>query len=161
MPGHYRESDRIMRDYTEIKLTFQEGERGTISFSDEGAPVETATQAEVGQANTAVDGADGADGGATGNSSGFWIMLAMLFAFMYLFVIRPESKRKKKREEFQSSISKGDQVVTAGGLHGTVAALDEHTITLKVSDSVRLKFDRIAVSRTASAPVEEEAAKKS
>ncbi len=147
-----------MRDYHEITLTFQEGERAAISFAEEGAPAKPALQAEVGQ----VDPASGAAKETpSASSNGFWIMLAMLFVFMYLFVIRPESKRKKQRESFQTSISKGDQVVTAGGLHGTVAALDEATITLKVADNVRLKFDRIAVSRTASAPVEESTVAKS
>jgi preprotein translocase subunit YajC len=156
MLGHYRASDGIMRDNHEMMLTFQEGERGNLTFADDSAAPVT-TQAEVGQADTAA-----ADGSAApkASSNGFWIMLAMLFVFMYLFVIRPESKRKKKREEFQTSLGKGDQVVTAGGLHGTIAAMDEHTITLKVSDSVRLKFDRIAVSRTASAPAEEAPAAK-
>ena len=158
MPGHYRESDRIMRDNHEIMLILQEGERGSLSFASEGASsTATTAQAEVGQAESSA----GADGTAVpASSNGFWIMLAMLFVFMYLFVIRPESKRKKKREEFQMSLSKGDQVVTAGGLHGTVAAIDEHFITLKVADSVRLKFDRIAVSRTASSPAGEEPAAK-
>lgn len=160
MLGHYRVSDGIMRDNHEFMLTFQEGERPPISFTEENAPANTAanTEAVVGQDSSATTTGDAE---ATGNSTGFWIMLAMLFVFMYLFVIRPEGKRKKKRQEFQTSIQKGDQVVTAGGLHGSVAAMDEHTITLKVSDTVRLKFDRIAVSRTASAPVEEGAAAKS
>jgi preprotein translocase subunit YajC len=159
MPGHYRVSDGIMRDNHEIMLTFQEGERPPISFSED-APANTAANTEAVVGQEPGTGATG-DGESAGSSSGFWIMLGMLFVFMYLFVIRPEGKRKKKREEFQTSIEKGDQVVTAGGLHGTVAAMDDHTITLKVSDTVRLKFDRIAVSRTASAPVEEGAAAKS
>jgi preprotein translocase subunit YajC len=143
-----------MLDNYEFMLA-QEGERPAIGFSDEAATPTAETQAEI-QQSTGSDGAAPAE--EAGSSNGFWIMLAMLFVFMYLFVIRPESKRQKKRKEFQSSISKGDQVVTAGGLHGTVAAIDEATITLKVADGVRLKFDRIAVSRTASSPVEENAA---
>lgn len=157
MLGHYRASDGIMRDNHEIMLTFQEGERGNLSFADDQAAPAT-TQAELTQADAG--SADGAAGEAT-SSNGFWIMLAMLFVFMYLFVIRPEGKRKKKRQEFQTALGKGDQVVTAGGMHGTIAAMDDHTITLKVSDTVRLKFDRIAVSRTASAPAEEAPAAKS
>jgi len=135
-----------------MTLTFQEGERAAISFAGDNAGAQPALQTEVGQAASA---ADAASDTPSASSNSFWIMLAMLFVFMYMFVIRPESKRKKQRESFQTSISKGDQVVTAGGLHGTVAALDDATITLKVAENVRLKFDRIAVSRTASAPVEE------
>lgn len=155
MLGHYRVSDGIMRDNHEMMLTFQEGERSDLSFADDGAAAAT-TQAEVGLVDAAAEGPAGEEA----SSNGFWIMLAMLFVFMYLFVIRPEGKRKKKREAFQTSLGKGDQVVTAGGMHGTIAAMDEHTITLKVSDTLRLKFDRIAVSRTASAPAEEAPAAK-
>ncbi len=84
----------------------------------------------------------------------FWIMLVLLFGFMWFVVIRPENKRQKKRKAFQSDLKKGDPVVTAGGLHGTIAAMDDATITLKVADSLRLKFDRVAVSRNASAQEE-------
>ncbi|MDP6963194.1 MAG: preprotein translocase subunit YajC [Planctomycetota bacterium] len=90
------------------------------------------------------------------SGTGFWIMIALLFGFMYLFVIRPEKKRQKERTQFQSDLSKGDSVVTAGGLHGVISALDESTVTLKINDNVRIKFDRIAVSRRASTKAEAE-----
>ena len=97
-------------------------------------------------------------GGSTEDPGGmgFWVMIAILFGFMYLFVIRPEKKRQKERVQFQSDLSKGDDVVTAGGLHGVIASLDEHTITLKVGDNVRMKFDRVAVSRRASTQAPEQ-----
>ncbi|MHC4380849.1 MAG: preprotein translocase subunit YajC, partial [Planctomycetota bacterium] len=120
--------------------------------------------AATGEAITqaAQDGAANGDGSGqeAGSSNGFWIMLALLFGFMWFFVIRPENKRQRKRKEFQTALKKGDDVVTAGGLHGTIAAMDEQTITLKVSDNVRMKFDRVAVSRNASAVAEAETAVK-
>jgi len=76
--------------------------------------------------------------------------LAILFGFMWLFVIRPERKRQKKRTEMLDAIGKGDKVVTLGGLHGEVMKMDEQTITLKVADGVKMKFDRSAVNRQAS-----------
>jgi|TARA_B110000116_G_scaffold155856_1_gene134897 preprotein translocase subunit YajC len=115
------------------------------------------SESESTQATTEVAQAD--VGGSTddpGNGMGFWVMIAILFGFMYLFVIRPEKKRQKERVQFQSDLSKGDDVVTAGGLHGVIASLDEHTITLKVSDNVRMKFDRVAVSRRASTQAPEQ-----
>lgn len=130
-------------------LPAQEG-APEVSFANDGGTA--STTAEQG---TAEGGA--ADGKAEGGGSGFWVMLALLFVFMWLFVIRPESKRRKQQQEFQSSLQKGDEVVTAGGLHGSIAAIDETTVTLKVADSVRLKFDRHAVGRKASAPAEEKA----
>lgn len=126
----------------------QEGGSPDVAFGT-GETSATTEQAAGGEAT-------GADQ-ETGGGNGFWVMLALLFVFMWLFVIRPESKRRKQTQEFQTSLEKGDDVVTAGGLHGTIAAIDETTVTLKVSDSVRMKFDRNAVGRRASAPAEETA----
>lgn len=152
MPDHYRPKATTMRAMPTLILSRQEGERPNISFSD--APATNGEAVAEEATTTTPQGAEGET--APASSNGFWIMLLGLFLFMYLFVIRPESKRQKKRKEFQTSLSKGDAVVTAGGLHGTIAAIDEQTVTLKVADSVRMKFDRVAVSRTASSPVEED-----
>jgi preprotein translocase subunit YajC len=124
-----------------------------VSFNTPAVETEAITSVATDAADVTQDPAPPASGGGTG----FWVMIALLFGFMYLFVIRPEKKRQKERVQFQSDLTKGDSVVTAGGLHGVISSLDEHTITLKISDNVRMKFDRIAVSRRAS--TEAEAAK--
>jgi len=140
----------------------QEGDRAAVSFND--APAGPASNDGADLTATTLQEVGTAEGGATeeqaGAGSSFWIMLLALFAFMWFVVIRPENKRQKQRKSFQSELKKGDEVVTAGGLHGTIAAMDEATITLKVSDSLRLKFDRVAVSRNASALAEAEKAGK-
>ena len=141
----------MRHDFEAIYLLPQEGERPDVAFGG-GSP---AGDGEATQGTA--DGAGGEGQGQEPGSGGFWIMLALLFVFMWLFVIRPESRRRKQQQEFQSSLKKGDEVVTAGGLHGSIAAIDETTVTLKVSDAVRLKFDRHAVGRRASAPAEEKA----
>jgi preprotein translocase subunit YajC len=139
----------MRHDFEAIYLLPQEGERPDIAFGG-GAPAGgEATQ------GTADDTGAGSGDQETPGIGGFWIMLALLFVFMWLFVIRPESRRRKQQQEFQSSLAKGDAVVTAGSLHGTIAAIDETTVTLKVSDTVSMKFDRNAVGRRASAPAEE------
>lgn len=143
----------------------QEGERPNFAFGDTaGPPPPAGADSAVGTSATTTQlGGGAAEEGAgesEGTGTGFWLMLALLFGFMWFFVIRPENKRQKKRKEFQSSLAKGDDVVTAGGLHGVIAAMDEQTITLKVSDNVRLKFDRVAVSRNASAQAEAEVIEK-
>ncbi len=97
---------------------------------------------------TPQDGATGVP--APGGLGQMMLPLAILFGFMWLFVIRPERKRQKKRTEMLDAIGKGDKVVTLGGLHGEVMKMDEQTITLKVADGVKMKFDRSAVNRQAS-----------
>lgn len=141
-------------------LLLQEGERPAISFSDGPSGPASGTATTGGNATEGTQEAPGGEAGGepgSGSSNGFWIMLALLFAFMWFFVIRPENKRQRKRKDFQTALKKGDQVVTAGGLHGSIAAIDEQTVTLKVADNVRMKFDRVAVSRNASAAAEAEA----
>lgn len=118
--------------------------------------------AQPAEATASTQAAGPGDGGQRAPEEGgiipFWVMLVLLFAFLWFFVIRPESKRQKERRSFQSSLQKGDAVVTAGGIHGVIAALDERTVTLKVGDGMRMKFDRIAIVRRADEPATEKKA---
>ncbi|RMH04016.1 MAG: preprotein translocase subunit YajC [Planctomycetota bacterium] len=98
-------------------------------------------------ATTEVPTQSGAPAAPQANWGSLLLPIALVFGFMWLFVLRPERKRQKERAEMLQSIRKGDKVVTLGGMHGEVVRLDENTITLKVDDGVRLKFDRSAVSR--------------
>jgi preprotein translocase subunit YajC len=78
-----------------------------------------------------------------------WIQLlplVILFASFYFFLIRPQNKQRKERMAMLSALKKGDKVVTIGGLHGTIVDLNEEKVTLKVSDNVRLVFDRSAIN---------------
>ena len=105
--------------------------------------------------------ADGAPQGTElpGEKGGWQQMLlplGFLFLFMWLFVLRPEKKRQKKRQSMLDGVKKGDRVVTLGGMHGEIAKMDESGVTLKVADGVRLRFDRNAIARPASSPADGE-----
>ena len=135
----------------------QEGARSAVTFNDAPAGPAAGNGADLTATTAVQEGGEAAGKGASaGAGMNFWIMLVLLFGFMWFVVIRPENKRQKKRKSFQSELKKGDSVVTAGGLHGTIASMDDATITLKVNDSTRLKFDRVAVSRNASSVAEGE-----
>ncbi len=73
------------------------------------------------------------------------IMFGAIFAIFYFMIIRPQQKKAKEREKMLSEVQKGDKVVTSGGLHGTVAGMDEKTILLDVGNNVKMKFERSAV----------------
>ena len=79
------------------------------------------------------------------------IMFGAIFLIFYFMIIRPQQKRQKEREKMLNSLKKGDKVVTSGGLHGTIAGIDEKTILLDVGNNVKLKFDRSAINTIASA----------
>lgn len=78
-------------------------------------------------------------------TSGF-LPLILMFAIFYFLLIRPQQKRQKQRNAMLAALKKGDQVITIGGIHGTIADLDEDTVTLRVSENVKLKFDRNAIN---------------
>jgi preprotein translocase subunit YajC len=75
------------------------------------------------------------------------LFFAAIFAIFYFLLIRPQQRQKKERERLLGALKRGDKVVTTGGLHGTITGLNEHTVTLRVADQVRLEFDRAAVGR--------------
>ena len=88
--------------------------------------------------------------GGTGGSNALLtqvVFFAAIFGIFYFLLIRPQQKQKRDREQMLSAVKKGDRVVTASGLHGTVSGLTEHTVTLRVADQVRLEFDRSAIGR--------------
>ncbi|MBO1914600.1 preprotein translocase subunit YajC, partial [Microvirga sp. 3-52] len=70
-----------------------------------------------------------------------------MFAIMWFFLIRPAQKRQKETKSMQSQLKRGDQVITIGGIHGSIDAVDELTVYLKVADGTTLRFDRQAVGR--------------
>ncbi len=74
------------------------------------------------------------------------IMFGAIFLIFYFMIIRPQQKRSKDREKMLSNVQKGDKVVTSGGMHGTVVHIEEKTVLVQVSDNVKLKFERGAIS---------------
>ena len=95
--------------------------------------------------NTIIAMAPSGNGGG-GSFISTIIMFGAIFLIFYFMIIRPQQKRAKEREKMLSNIQKGDKVVTSGGLHGTIAGLDEKTVLLQVGDNVKLKFERSAIS---------------
>lgn len=71
--------------------------------------------------------------------------LILMFAIFYFLLIRPQQKQQKKVREMQDSLSKGDKIVTIGGLHGIVDSIDEEKVIVKAGDGSRLTFERRAI----------------
>ena len=75
-----------------------------------------------------------------------WIFLIGMFAVMYLFLIRPQVKRQKEHKKMVEALSKGDEVVTNGGLLGKVTALGDNFIQIEVAEGTEVKVQRQAVA---------------
>jgi len=82
-----------------------------------------------------------------GGGMSFWIMILLMFAVMWLFMIRPQRKQQKELEKFRNELKKGDKVVTAGGIYGTVADIQERTVLIKVDGDVKLRVDKNSIVR--------------
>ena len=90
------------------------------------------------------------------------LMLVVMFGIFYFMLIRPESKRKKKDEEMRSSIRNGDEIITIGGICGTVVDVKEDRIVIETSkDQVRMELAKWSVSSNETqAAAQKEKAKK-
>lgn len=84
---------------------------------------------------------------AAGGGAGFWIMILLLFGVMWLFMIRPQRKQQKELEKFRNELKKGDKIVTAGGIYGTVAEIQERTVLIKVDGEIKLRVDKNSIVR--------------
>lgn len=71
--------------------------------------------------------------------------LILMFAIFYFLLIRPQQKRQKAVQQMQNDLKKGDKIVTIGGLHGMIDAIDEGKIVIKCGDGSRLTYDRAAI----------------
>lgn len=80
-------------------------------------------------------------------SASMWIMLILIFVVMWFFMTRPQRKQQKALEEMRRSLKKGDKVVTAGGIYGVVADLDERTVLMKVDGEVKLRVDKSSIQK--------------
>jgi len=76
------------------------------------------------------------------------VPLVLIFIVFYFFMIRPQQKKQKDRENVLSSLRRGDKVITIGGVHGTVAGIDteKKTVLVQVNDSIKITFDRTAIA---------------
>lgn len=70
------------------------------------------------------------------------VLMAVVF---YFLLYRPQKKEQKLRAEMLNNLKKGDRVITAGGMYGTITSLDAKKVTLKVGEKVEIDFLRSAV----------------
>lgn len=81
------------------------------------------------------------------------IMMVVLFAIVYFFMIRPQNKKQKEIQKFRNALSTGQNVVTIGGIHGTIKSIDDsdNTVMLEVATGVKVKFEKSAIMPNAAA----------
>ena len=74
------------------------------------------------------------------------IPLVFMFAIFYFLLIRPQQKKAKEHRALLEGLKKGDQVVTAGGMHGRLSALDDQVVTLELTPGVNVRFNKGSIA---------------
>lgn len=82
-----------------------------------------------------------------GFMGGMMIPMVLLLVMMYFVMIRPQQKKQKEQTKMVDGIKIGDEVITAGGIHGIVANKSDRTVTVKVQDGVKIKFEKASVTQ--------------
>ena len=80
---------------------------------------------------------------------GFMFPMILIFAIMYFLILRPQAKRQKEHQKMLNSLEKGDRVMTAGGILGSIVGIKEkeNVLIVKVADNVKVEVSRSHVSR--------------
>ena len=92
-----------------------------------------------------------------GGGMSFIIMMVAIFAIMWFFMIRPQQKKQKEIQKFQNELAEGQQVITGGGIYGTVKSIDlaKNTVEVKIARDVVITVDKSYVFKnTANTPVQ-------
>ena len=85
---------------------------------------------------------------AAPDSGGFMqtiILFGLIFVIFYFMIIRPQQKRQKERQKMLDALEKGDKILTAGGIYGTVIGIEDKTVLVQIADNVKVKVERGSV----------------
>ncbi|MCF0217175.1 MAG: preprotein translocase subunit YajC [Fibrobacteraceae bacterium] len=78
---------------------------------------------------------------------GSFLPLILLFVVMWLFFIRPKQKEMKQMDAMRKQLKKGDKVMTAAGIIGTIFAMEDNSITISTGNGTKIDFDKAAILR--------------
>jgi preprotein translocase subunit YajC len=88
----------------------------------------------------------GAEGAPAGGGASGLIMMAVIFAIFYFILIRPQQKKMKEHKKMVDELKKGDEIITGGGIYGTVEGVAPDTLTVKIAEGTKVKITRGSVA---------------
>jgi preprotein translocase subunit YajC len=95
---------------------------------------------------------------ASGSGGGFFFIIIIAFLLLWLIVVRPQRKRQNQQRALVNELQVGDEVLTAGGIYGTVSRLDEDEVTVEIAPRTEVRVARRAIAGVVHEPEDEEAA---
>ena len=85
---------------------------------------------------------------------GMWFLILGMIVVMYLFMWRPEQKRRKQMQEFRDNLKKGDKIITAGGIYGVIKEVDGASLLIEVDSNVTLRIAKEMVVADPTQPIQ-------
>lgn len=76
----------------------------------------------------------------------FLVQMVLIFAIFYFLLIRPQAKERQRHDQMLQKIKKGDEIVTNGGIIGTIVHVEEKRLTIKTAENTRLTVDRSRIA---------------
>ncbi len=93
----------------------------------------------------------GAPAGGQGqaNPLALWLPIILIFAIMYFLIFRPQAKKQKQHRMMLDALKKGDRIITAGGIYGTVLSVrdKENTVVVKIDDNTKIELVKSSVAQ--------------
>ncbi|GHV00422.1 preprotein translocase subunit YajC [Bacteroidia bacterium] len=77
----------------------------------------------------------------------FLVMMVLIFAVMWLFMIRPQQKKQKELAKFRNALTRGQKVITAGGIYGSIKEVKENYVLVEVDNNVSIRVDKSMVMK--------------
>ena len=76
----------------------------------------------------------------------FLIIIVVLFLLLWVLLIRPQRRRGQAQLQMQDAVRKGEEIITAGGLHGTVVSIEDDVLEIEIAKGIVVRLDRRAVA---------------
>jgi preprotein translocase subunit YajC len=95
--------------------------------------------------------------GASNSGSGFIFIVVIAVLVVYLIFVRPQRRRQTQQRQMVSELRVGDEVLTAGGIYGTISELDDDMVTVEIAPQTEVRVARRAIAGVTSEPEPEDA----
>jgi preprotein translocase subunit YajC len=90
--------------------------------------------------------------GASGGGSGFFLIVIVAFLLVWLIFVRPQRRRQTQQQQMVSELRVGDEVLTAGGIYGTISRVDDDQVTVEIAPKTEVRVARRAIAGVTSEP---------
>lgn len=94
--------------------------------------------------------APGGDKQSPGGALGLFAPMILVFLIFYFLLIRPQAKQQKKHQALLKQLQRGDEVVTAAGIHGKITSVTDETVGVEIAENVRIRIDKKQIARVKS-----------